>query len=78
MKYIVFLDGTATVFADTASHKQIAAGRAVRSAGFCRVETYRNQFDDIRAKIQVWGKSDTLQVSSNKEDIQFLEEIFRQ
>jgi hypothetical protein len=76
MKYIVFLDGSAIIFSKTTSHKWMAGDKIVRSAGFCTVETYRNQYDDIRAKVQVYGKSDTLGVESNPADAKILEEMF--
>lgn len=77
MKYIIFSDESAVIFADEASHKFIAGDKPVRSAGFCRVETYRNEYDDICAKISCWGKSDSLGVGSILLDEQILERIFR-
>lgn len=68
MKYIVFGDGQAVVFAETADHKLMAGNQWVRSAGFCRIETYRNQFDDLRAKIVCWGESKSLGMKSNPEE----------
>ena len=41
MKYIIFDDGldTAIVFDELLTHKDIAGGRAVKSAGFCRLNS---------------------------------------
>ena len=57
MKYIIFTDGSAVIFGDTTSHKAVAGNRPVSSAGFCRVETFRNDYDDVRAKVSAWGKA---------------------
>lgn len=77
MKYVIFQSGDAIIFGDFASHKDMAGNRPVMSAGFCMVETFRNQFDDIRAKVSVWGKSDSLHVESNQRDSEVLAAIFR-
>ena len=77
MKYIIFENNTAVIFSDTTSHKSIAGERPVRSAGFCSVETYRNEWDDIRANISVWGYSSTLKKKSDPEDALILKEMFR-
>lgn len=77
MKYIIFENGEAIIFSETANHRDMAGNSAVKSAGYCRVETYRNQFDDIRAKVDVWGDSYTLKVVSHPEDAKILENIFR-
>lgn len=76
MKYIVFENEDAIIFSNRCSHDFIAAGRNVLSAGFCRIETHRNCFDDIRAKVSVWGQSDSLKVKSNPADAQILENFF--
>lgn len=76
MKYIILNDNTPVIFPDTASHDFIAANRRVRSAGFCMVETYRNQFDDIRAKVTTWGRSESLNIDSSPEDASILERLF--
>ena len=47
MKYIRFMDNSVLVFADSLNHADVAGGKLVRSAGFCRIETSRNKFDDI-------------------------------
>lgn len=77
MKYIVFADNTAVVFAESSSHKFVAGDKMVRSAGFCRIETYRNDFDDVRAKVSVYGESTTLGVKSEKEDAELIANMFR-
>ena len=77
MKYIVFQDNSAIIFADSMNHNSMANGRPVKSAGFCQIETYRNQFDDIRAKISCFGESTTLSVKADPNDNQILESIWR-
>ena len=81
MKYIIFEDGAAVLFADSNNHRDIAMTRRipVRSAGFCRIETARNQFDDIVVRtVQCYGRSDTLQVNSDPvNDEPIVREIFR-
>ena len=77
MKYIVFQDNSAIIFADSMNHNHMANGRPVKSAGFCQIETYRNQFDDIRAKISCFGESITLGVKADMNDNQILESIWR-
>ena len=76
MKYITFFDNTAVVFPDTASHKEIAGDKLVRSAGYCRVETYRDKYDNVRAKVSCWGKSDSLGVASMLLDERLVANIF--
>lgn len=41
------------------------------------IETFRTPFDDIRAKVSVWGKSDSLNKTSNAEDSEIIEKIWR-
>lgn len=77
MKYIVFQDNSAIIFADSMNHSYIANGRPVRSAGFCQIETYRNKFDDVCAKISCFGESTTLKVKADPNDNQILESIWR-
>lgn len=76
MKYLIFTNGNYVVFPECQSHKEMANGRPVLHAGFCRVETYRNQFDDIRAKVYVYGKSDSLNVESSQQDADILKNMF--
>lgn len=78
MKYIIFTDGSAVIFGDTTSHKAVAGNRPVSSAGFCRVETFRNDYDDVRAKVSAWGKSDSLDTYSRPGDNMVLEMMFMQ
>lgn len=78
MKYIIFTDGSAVIFGDTTSHKAVAGNRPVSSAGFCRVETFRNDYDDVRAKVSAWGKSDSLDAYSHPGDNMVLEMMFMQ
>ena len=77
MKYIVFQDGSAIIFADSMNHNYMANEKPVKSAGFCQIETYRNQFDDIHAKISCFGESTTLGVKSDPNDAQILESLWR-
>lgn len=77
MKYIVFEDGGTIVFAESKDHSHMAGNRPVRSAGFCWVETMRNQYDDLVFKDCVcYGRSDSLNVDSHPEDKDFIREVF--
>lgn len=76
MKYIVFMDNTAVLLPKSASHNWIAGNKIVKSAGFCRIETYRNDFDDVRAKVSVWGESTTLGVKSDPQDAELIKMMF--
>ena len=76
MKYIIFQDNSAVIFSESISHKSIAGDMPVSSAGFCQIETYRNQFDDIRAKASCWGKSDSLGIAAFPSDNKIIERIF--
>ena len=79
MKYIVYQDGTAVVFPDFANHKDMVGNKLATSAGYCRVETYRDAFDDVKAKVSCWGKSDTLNLQSRgASDEELIARIFRQ
>lgn len=63
MKYVIFQDNSVILFSELDDHKKMAAGRPVKSAGFCSFETERDQFDDIRcANVTVWGFSMSLDV----------------
>lgn len=76
MKYIIFDDNTAIIFANSTSHKDIADKKSVRSAGFCTIETYRNSFDDIRARVSCYGESISLGVKSNESDNKIIERMW--
>lgn len=77
MKYIVFESGDAVVFSNGADHKAMANGRKVRSAGFCFIETGRNQWDDIVVKrFGCYGDSQSLGVKSMPEDSEIVKQIF--
>ena len=67
MKYIVFGNGQVVV-SETADHKLMAGNQWVRSVGFCRIETYIDQFDYLRTKIVCWGESKSLGMKSNPEE----------
>lgn len=77
MKYIIFANNEPVIFPDTLGHNEVAGNRMVNSAGFCRIETYRNQWDDTRAKVSVWGESTSLKVKSCPEDAKIIEKIWR-
>lgn len=77
MKYIIFANGEPVIFPDTLGHNEVAGSRMVNSAGFCHIETHRNQWDDIRAKVSVWGESTSLKVKSNPEDAEIIGKIWR-
>lgn len=77
MKYIVFEDGSAIVFAENQDHIKMANNKPVRSAGFCWVETTRNQYDDLVFKDCVcYGRSDSLNVDSRPDDKDVIREVF--
>lgn len=77
MKYIIFSNGEPVVFSDAVGHNEVAGKRMVDSAGFCRIETFRNQWDDIVAKVSVWGESTSLGVKSHPEDAKIIGKIWR-
>lgn len=77
MKYIIFENGEPVIFPDTLSHKEVAGNHPVKSAGFCTVETYLNQFDDLRAMATVWGESISLGKKSDDKDEDIIESIWR-
>ena len=68
MKYVIFQTGETVLFAESVTHAFVAGSRPVRSAGYCLLETKRNQFDDIRANVICYGGSDSLGVTSRPED----------
>lgn len=76
MKYIVFENSEAVIFSDTIGHDEVAGNKPVKSAGFCSIETFRNQFDDTRARVSVWGESTSLKKKSNPEDIYNISRIW--
>ena len=76
MKYIVFKDESCVIFPDSTSHNEMAGNKPVSSAGFCIVETYRNNFDDIRANVSCYGRSDSLNVESNPQDNKIISRMF--
>ena len=77
MKYIIFDNGTGILFSNMQNHSDMTFGRNVVSAGFCRVETTRNQFDDIIVKdVQCYGKSDSLGITSHSGDSEIIRDIF--
>ena len=78
MKYIVFTSGEAILFADRCDHKFMAQGRPVRSAGFVRVETKRNRYDDVVVgSCDCYGYSHSLGVGCMEGDSERVKEIFR-
>ena len=69
MKYIIFQDQTFAIIPETACHKSIESHNYYEynrpiAAGFCMMESYRNQSDDIRFKVSCWGESETLKLKS--------------
>ena len=67
MKYIVFADNTVCIFPNNCSHKWMAFGRPVISAGFCSIETFKDKFDITRATVYCYGRSDSLNIDSHKD-----------
>lgn len=79
MKYIILSDNTPIIFPDSVSHKNMANGRQVKSAGFCRIETRRNEYDDVVANVCCWGNSDSLGINSQTmEDEKIIASMFMQ
>lgn len=76
MKYIIFENDLPIIFSESVGHKEVAGNKKVISAGFCRIETFRNQWDDVRANVCVWGESTTLGVKSSTEDAKIIEKIW--
>ena len=76
MKYIVVKDEFGTeqpiVSSEILSHKNIAQGRSVISADFCK---FYPEGDKITAS--VWGDSFTLKVKSRPEDAELIERMMR-
>jgi len=69
MKYIIFQDNSVILFSELDDHKKMAAGRPVKSAGFCSFETKRDQFDDFKcAEVSVWGFSMSLDIGRQPDD----------
>lgn len=77
MKYIIFSNGEPVVFPDALGYNEVAGNHMVSSAGFCRIETYRDQWDDIQAKVSVWGESTSLGVKSHPGDAEDIKKILR-
>lgn len=74
----MFLDNSAIVFSDRCDHKYMANGRPVKSAGFCSIETKRNQFDDVvLSYCSCYGQSTSLGVKADPCDSEIVQEIFR-
>lgn len=76
MKYIIFEDDSAILFSEGLDHKAMAKNSPVRSAGFCTIETYRNDFDDIRAKVICYGESLSLHKTANEGDDKIIKTLW--
>lgn len=67
MKYVVFNNDTFALLPESASHDSVVKHKSsVLGAGFCRIESFRNPYDDIKFKVQCWGESITLNVKSRE------------
>lgn len=77
MKYVILNSEQAILFPDAVSHSSVAQEDQVLSAGFCSVETYRDEYDDIRAKVSVWGDSTTLNRKSDPGDEMIIARMFK-
>lgn len=65
MKYVVFSNDTFAIIPDSCSHDSVVKDKTnVVSAGFCWLESYRNEYDDIRFRACCGGESITLGVKS--------------
>ena len=63
MKYIILEDfDSPIIFPDILSHNDMAAGRPVKSAGFCSLQHGDEYFADC------WGKSVSLGAASHEKD----------
>ena len=76
MKYIVFEDRTAVIFAESVSHKFIAGDRLVHSAGFCSIAVHETDFG-THVGISTYGRSDSLNKDSDGiNDCHILKSVF--
>lgn len=75
MKYIVLdFDGHVELFSEVVNHRDVANGRKVRSAGFCSIETFRDDSGNKKTKVKVYGESKTLKAETNGSDAQLIKE----
>ena len=65
MKYVVFNNDTFALLPESASHDDVVKHKlSVLGAGFCRIESFKTPYDDIKFKVQCWGESITLNIKS--------------
>ena len=67
MKYVIFRDETFVIFPDSVEHSsfdRFGDNNKPISAGFCIIESRRNDFDDIVYKVGCYGKSYSLNLES--------------
>lgn len=79
MKYVIYSDGLCAIFSNSISHRDMninPINNPVISAGFCRVETFRDNFDDVRAKVSCFGNSTSLGLGSRPEDENIIQSMF--
>ena len=68
MKYVMFENEDFIIIPDTMNHKDVCINRKPIAAGFCRIEQYKNEWDDLRYRVSCWGNSSSLNLESRSED----------
>lgn len=63
MKYVLFNNEDYVIIPESQSHDQFKHFNPI-SAGFCKMETYRNEWDDIKIKVYCYGESISLGIKS--------------
>lgn len=72
MKYVMFKGDTFVIIPDGMAHSDCDNVGIAISAGSCSIEQCRNEYDDIRYKVQCWGSSHSLKLKSRKEDSEIM------
>lgn len=73
MKYIMFIDETFVILPRSQNHSDYAGSKVPISAGYLIMESYRNQYDDIRYRVSCYGQSDSMGLSSRKDDSEIIQ-----
>jgi len=72
LKYVMLNGCYPVLFPQAVVHRDVAdsiGGRKVTSAGFCQL---------VAGKVEVWGESISLRLSSQKEDASFIERAIKE
>jgi len=79
LKYIIVDGCIPIVFTECHKHDEIANGREVESAGFCRAFVSCEESEGSEyIKVVVWGESISLKVSFDPTDASILEKMFNE